>query len=368
MRPASKERPTGGRTSVFPSPQEMTVSPVRARRPRRLRAGDLVEVRSAEEILATLGPDATVDGLPFQPEMLAYAGARLTVDKRADTTCFSGVVRRLESAVHLTGVRCDGSAHGGCQNGCLMYWKEEWLRPVDPRAGKAPGVRMAAPVQRAGCERADVVRAVHPPETGPDGEELWSCQATQVRAATTRIPAWDLRHFVTDVRNRNLRWWTLVRSVPIYLVNVLQSHSRGHLPPWLRVAHGQPVPFVHGRLTRTPSISLDLEPGETVRIRSRKEIRETLDRRGRNRGLSFDIEMVPYCGQTRRVEKVITRFIDAWTGRMITPPRRSVVLEGTACQGRYHGLCQRQDLQFWREAWLTREPAPDGRAAAHAEE
>jgi hypothetical protein len=143
----------------------------------------------------------------------------------------------------------------------------------------------------------------------------------------------------------------------LYVMNVVQAFSRAHLPSWLQVADGQPVPFVHGRLKRTPAVSLDLQPGETVRVHSRAEIRATLDRRARNRGLSFDIEMVPYCGQTRRVERVITRFIDAWTGRMITPPSRSVVLEGAACQGRYHGLCQRQDLQFWREAWLSREPA-----------
>lgn len=334
-----------------------------ARRTRHVRAGDLVEVRSAEEILATLGPDATVDGMPFQPEMLAHCGSRLTVDKRADTTCFSGVPRRLESAVHLTGVRCDGSAHGGCQNGCLMYWKEEWLRPVDPQAEGDAAVRMAEPVPRAGCTSEDVLRAVHPPEPSPDGEELWSCQATQVRTATERIPPWDLRHFITDAWSRNVRWRAVLRYAPVYVVNVVQFFSRAHLPSWLQVANGQPVPFVHGRLKRTPAVSLDLQPGETVRVHSRAEIRATLDRRARNRGLSFDIEMVPYCGQTRRVERVITRFIDAWTGRMITPPSRSVVLEDAACQGRYHGLCQRQDLQFWREAWLSRESAAEDAVA-----
>jgi hypothetical protein len=34
------------------------------------RAGDFVEVRSGEDILATLDQDGCVDGMPFMPEML----------------------------------------------------------------------------------------------------------------------------------------------------------------------------------------------------------------------------------------------------------------------------------------------------------
>jgi hypothetical protein len=68
------------------------------------------------------------------PEMLQFCGQRYTVTKRAsklcDTITWSGM-RRMEDAVHLTGVRCDGSGHGGCQAGCLVYWKEAWLKRVD---------------------------------------------------------------------------------------------------------------------------------------------------------------------------------------------------------------------------------------------
>ena len=48
---------------------------------------------------------------------------------------------RMRNAVHLE-ERCDGQAHGGCQAGCLVYWKEAWLKrvPADGRepAGPAP--------------------------------------------------------------------------------------------------------------------------------------------------------------------------------------------------------------------------------------
>jgi len=48
-----------------------------------LKVGDIVEVRSEAEILATLDADGALDALPFMPEMLQYAGKRLAVGKIA---------------------------------------------------------------------------------------------------------------------------------------------------------------------------------------------------------------------------------------------------------------------------------------------
>jgi hypothetical protein len=94
-----------------------------------LRAGELVEVRSEEEILATLDDTGALDSLPFMPEMLEYCGQQFTVykvaNKLCDTMSRSGM-RRMHDAVHLAGVRCDGQAHGGCRTACLIYWKEAW--------------------------------------------------------------------------------------------------------------------------------------------------------------------------------------------------------------------------------------------------
>ena len=91
-----------------------------------LRVGDLVEVRSANEIMATLDERGELENLPFMPEMLKFCGQRLTVDKVAhklcDTIGGSGL-HKMENAVHLTDSRCDGTAHGGCQTACLLYWK-----------------------------------------------------------------------------------------------------------------------------------------------------------------------------------------------------------------------------------------------------
>ena len=106
-----------------------------------LRAGDVVEVRTEEEILRTLDADGKLDGLPFMPEMLGFCGQRYRVRSRAHKACDTidwQQFRRMESAVHLEELRCDGSAHGGCQAGCLLFWKEAWLRPVDQQEGERP--------------------------------------------------------------------------------------------------------------------------------------------------------------------------------------------------------------------------------------
>lgn len=98
----------------------------------QLRAGDWVKVRSKEEILATLDKKGRLEGLPFMPEMLRYCGERVRISASAHKTCgpIDGRYLALETTdlVHL-GLRCDGQAHGGCQNGCMIFWHRAWLEP-----------------------------------------------------------------------------------------------------------------------------------------------------------------------------------------------------------------------------------------------
>ena len=53
--------------------------------------------------------------------------------------------RRVDHAVHLE-TRCDGSAHGGCQASCLLFWKDAWLKPVSESSPAAIGIDTALPV------------------------------------------------------------------------------------------------------------------------------------------------------------------------------------------------------------------------------
>ena len=47
-----------------------------------LKAGEWVQVRSKEEILATLDANGRLDEMPFMPEMLKFCGARM-IDRKS---------------------------------------------------------------------------------------------------------------------------------------------------------------------------------------------------------------------------------------------------------------------------------------------
>src|SRR5215813_1591018 len=102
----------------------------------KLRPGDLVEVRSAAEILQMLDQNGTLDRLPFMPEMIRFCGQRFRVSLRAVKTCWYGHgsgMRKFpaEDVVLLEGNRCSGDDHDGCQKACNIFWRESWLRRID---------------------------------------------------------------------------------------------------------------------------------------------------------------------------------------------------------------------------------------------
>jgi hypothetical protein len=329
------------------------------------RAGDWVEVRSREEILATLGERGRLENLPFMPEMLQYCGRRLRVYKRADKTCdyIAGWnLRRLENSVHLEGVRCDGEGHGGCQAGCLIFWKEAWLKPIEndaPSPESFPSPAGSAPSHSGPCTVEKILAASQ--TTNPEGETIYSCQALEVRNFTSPMSGWDPRQYIRDLRSGNLasglaghsraeRLLELVlgilqifRSIIITAFNKVQGRL-----------HGIPYPYVSGSLTKTPVEVLDLQPGELVQVRSKEEIVATLDKQNRNRGLWFDVEMVPYCGGIYRVLRRVTRIIDEKTGKMINMKYPCIVLDGAVCRADFHRLCPRAIYAYWRESWLKR--------------
>ena len=76
------------------------------------------------------------------PEMLEYCGKTLRVGKRAHKTCDPALGiggRKMSSTVHLENIRCNGAAHDGCEAGCLIFWKEAWLKPLDRRDASCAG-------------------------------------------------------------------------------------------------------------------------------------------------------------------------------------------------------------------------------------
>ena len=317
-----------------------------------LKPGELVRVRSAREIFDTLDEHGRLDGLPFMPEMVAYCGRTFPVDKRADKTCDGlGQLRRMEHAVHLANVRCDGAAHGGCQAACLTYWKEAWLERV--RNGGAPKARGMEPDEQAFVTDTLVPQAMEEAASAA-ADRVYRCQATVIPEAAARVDPWQLSQYVRDVRNWSLA--KVLRGLLTDLFNLFQRVNRRLLPRFGLFGGGRNYPFLTGALDKgdTPSAKLDLQPGEMVRIKSRDEIMRTLDRSNHNHGLSFDVEMVPYCGRTARVRGRVERLIDEKTGRMIHIKSDCVVLDGVVCKADYHRFCTRGIYAYWREVWLER--------------
>lgn len=321
------------------------------------RRGDVVRVRSRAEILATLDADGAVDGLPFMPEMLGFCGRELPVFARADKTCdtieMTGTKRRMDATVHLAGARCDGSAHGGCQAGCLLYWREEWLERPD-----APGEPVSPPrVAQPGGATEETLRAASVHGADPT-DPAYRCQATEVLNASTPLSSREFGQYVADVRTGNVTLRTVLVGLVIAVFNRYQWFSGRRLPSWLRIRSGRTYPFFHGTGAGERTPRLHLKPGELVEVRAKEEIMATLGPDNRNRGLSFDSEMLPYCGKRARVARSVTRILDERTGKMIKLGD-CVVLEGVVCQGIYHRFCQRAITPYWREAWLRRVPAEE---------
>lgn len=338
----------------------------------KLRANDRVVVRSKEEILATLDENGALEGMPFMPEMFQFCGKELTVGAVAHKTCDTAMRtggRKLDRTVHLTGARCSGRAHGGCDADCLIFWKEQWLRPAaDERAAAGPG-RAARPNTRHGkCTEELVAQGTRNPglETG---EPRYRCQATELFAASRPLPWWNLRQFALDLTTGNTRFSELARVLALNAVYTLRRLPVGYrfwsaLYAWVhRRLTGRSDPFITGTIatgTPTPSATLDLTAGETVRIRPAAEIISTLNDKNSNRGMWFGPEEVAYCGGTFKVRGRVERIINERTGEMLDMKTPCVTLEGVTCRAHYSDarfLCPRQIYSYWREIWLERAGA-----------
>ena len=337
-----------------------------------LRADEWIRVRSKEEILATLDSKGRLEDMPFMPEMLQFCGQRFQVSKRAHKTCdpVNGLEsRRMPNAVHLDNLRCDGSAHDGCQAGCLLFWKEAWLERVD---GSREPVRPPPPRETLGrCTEADLVANTR--SVAGSDEPTYICQATQVNAATAPLKWWDVRQYLEDYRSGNATLVRIASAFVFWLYHNLSSLGLGFgaamrwtYDTWQRLVGGAPYPWRLGRVpkgTRTPTARLGVQEGELVQVKTYSEILETLDEDWKNRGLYFDGEMVPYTGGTFRVLKRVERIIHEKTGQMLHFKNEALILDNVVCQARYakcRKLCPRAYYLYWREIWVNRLSAPSG--------
>jgi hypothetical protein len=304
-----------------------------------LRPGEWIEVRSLAEILRTLDDDGRLDGTPFMPEMVACCGRRFLVFRRVDKINdwieHTGL-HQLRDTVLLDRVRCDGAAHGGCQASCHIRWKEAWLRR------SAAGTAEPGGLQENHAPDAMLHR--HARFLNTDGEIRYDCQLTGLTRGTSRLHGADPRHYLRDLVTGNVRFASLLSGLALAAFNAAQ-HWRGGVP--------FPAWSLPDRAD-SPHAVLGLKPGETVRVRTKREIEATLNRRRRNRGLWFDADMLRFCGGEFTVARRVERLIDERSGRMIQLSCPGIVLEDVTASGEYAGFCAQNEIILWREIWLAR--------------
>ncbi len=299
----------------------------------KLVAGDLVYVKMPAEILKTLDDKGCLDSLPFMPEMINYCGKIFKVKYRIEKTCVesdSAVVAEFKNndVVYLENLRCSGVSHHHCQRACMIFWKEAWLSRVsNGYVEKEPTVH-----------DKDLLRAkLHT----ADAQSNYFCQSTQLEKATVGLSRNKrLTKMYSDLKHGTHSLYNIIRLVLVPVMRKIIKRFKDQHPM--------------GTLTKTPGESLNLQPGEFVEVKSLEEIIQTLDKRGKNRGLAFEPDMKEYCGKRYKVRSRLDRMILERSGKM-AEVKNTVILDDITCNCYYAlGGCPRKEYQFWREIWLKR--------------
>lgn len=312
----------------------------RVDRETRLKPGDWIEVKALDYIVKTLDADGTLDGLPFMPEMVQYCGQQFQLGRRARKSCVEYVdhtsttigMREFcgDPLWVIDDLRCAGTDHDGCQRACLIFWKSEWLTKLNTSGP------IASP---------SVVNTVTPSptlKTKVDPSQYF-CQSTELVRVTKPL----------SLGGRFRICFSEVASGDVGVVEMLKRIITPMF--WKAMDRFVSPRYVIGPLEKTALTKLDLKSGELIEVKSAGDIRQTLNRKGCNRGLRYDHGLNQFCGTRHCVRDRLDRIIVESTGRMIKI-EGTVTLQDTTCQCHMSavGGCVRQDLVYWREAWLHR--------------
>lgn len=101
-----------------------------------LQPGEWVEVKSEEEIFATLDEKGNQKGLHWMRNMRKFCGKKFRVYKRLERMIIESTdeYRQIKNTVLLEGVICDGEEWFSCDRSCYHFWREVWLKRVEPPA------------------------------------------------------------------------------------------------------------------------------------------------------------------------------------------------------------------------------------------
>lgn len=99
----------------------------------KINTGDLVRVRSLEEIQATLNQWGILKGCKFMPQMSVYCDTTQRVfqpmERFVDERDY--FVKKSNGIILLEGLHCYGTTdYGRCDRACFYFWREEWLEKI----------------------------------------------------------------------------------------------------------------------------------------------------------------------------------------------------------------------------------------------
>jgi hypothetical protein len=100
-----------------------------------LQPGEVVRIKSREEILATLDSDLLNRGMGFDEEMSRYAGQVARVQSRVDRCIDERTGEMLTMkypCIVLENIICAGVFNVSCPREFIPFWREIWLERVTP--------------------------------------------------------------------------------------------------------------------------------------------------------------------------------------------------------------------------------------------
>ena len=300
--------------------------------------GDVVEVKTWHEILATLDERGCLEELPFMPEMRAMCGRRARVFRcmhRLFDYRKTRRMRHLEHSVLLVGSVCDGSSHGGCEAACHTIWKTAWLRRVEPVAEGE-----AVPATSIAREANDIAVLQH----GTSGPRF-ACQLTQLHAASQVNKARSIIDFLRPLISGNVAPAAFVVGWLTHLFNELQQLRGGVEFPVFEVTEHD----VHTE--REPPF----KAGDRAVVKSSAEIRATLTDRLSHRGLWFEPDMLKHCGRRCVVQAEVRKLIDIVSGEIRIMKTPAYTLRDVHFSGERQLFNSQYEPLFWRAVWLQRD-------------
>ncbi len=135
------------------------------------------------------------------------------------------------------------------------------------------------------------------------GTKFYFCQASELLKATKPLSRWDrLGKCVDEVRAGNCSAFEMAHRIAIWLYWRTRPIFVGE--------------YARGHNGSTPATSLNLQPGEWIKVEPMEQSRKTVNETGHNRGLYLSPDMRLLCGKHLKVARRLDKIIVDRTGEM----------------------------------------------------